>query len=249
MSLKRILGTILASRMGARGRRRGPLGAASLMTGRRRRSSLGGKAGLAALGYMAYKAYQDSQSSTAGSARAGGRGAATQSAGSGGLAGMVQDVVNRVTGGQSTQSSATGGPAAQPSADTSPPADHDLAEEASAAEQMSEETALLLIRAMITAAYSDGALSTAERERIVREIDEAGGDAEDRRILESEIANPKPLDDLLAEVNDQETAEEFYLASCAAIDTETAANRAYLDDLRHRLGLTEEQAAEIEELN
>ena len=66
--------------------------------------------------------------------------------------------------------------------------------------------------------------------------------------MEREIANPKPLDTLLAEVTDQETAEEFYLASRAAVDAETDANRAYLADLRSRLGLSDAQVAEAEEM-
>ena len=82
----------------------------------------------------------------------------------------------------------------------------------------------------------------------MQEVEEAGGDAEDRRIVEREIANPKPLDELLGQVHDQETAEEFYLASRAAIDGETEKNRAYLAELRQRLGLSAEDAAEIEEL-
>lgn len=49
--------------------------------------------------------------------------------------------------------------------------------------------------------------------------------AEDRRIVEREIANPKPFDQLVGQVRDQETADEFYLASRAAIDGETEQNR------------------------
>jgi uncharacterized membrane protein YebE (DUF533 family) len=101
---------------------------------------------------------------------------------------------------------------------------------------------------MIAAAYSDGAMSTEERQKIMREIEEAGADDEDRSVMEREIANPRPLDELLAEVNDEETAEEFYVASRAAVDGETDANRAYLSELRQRLGLSEQQVAEMEEL-
>ncbi len=77
-------------------------------------------------------------------------------------------------------------------------------------------------------------------------ITAAYSDAEDRRTMEREIANPKPLDELLAQVHDEETAQEFYLASRAAIDRETEQNRTYLRTLRERLNLSEE--AEVEEL-
>ena len=235
MSLKRILGTMLATRMAGRGRRRGSLGAAGMLggLGYRRRPRIGGKMGLAALGYMAYRAYQDHQSRTAGRARGG-----SSPSSAGGIGGMVQDLADRITGSASgdTRGAMAGG------------AEEDLRDDERAAESFNDETALLLIRAMITASYSDGAMSTEERQRIMQEIDEAGGGAEDRRTMEREIANPKPLDELLAQVNDGETAEEFYLASRAAVDGETEANRAYLADLRQRLGLSEQQAAEVDEL-
>ena len=223
MSLKRVLGTMLATRMAGRGRRRGSLGSAAMFGGLgRRRRGMGGKLGMAALGYMAYRAYQDHQGRSGGITGGGSRS---------GIGGMIQDVADRITGG-----------GAQPA-----PAS-ELQEEESAAAEFSDETALLLIRAMITAAYSDGALAESERSRIMEEIDQAGADLEDRQIMQREIANPKPLDELLREVHDQETAQEFYLASRAAIDGETEQNRAYLADLRQRLDLSEEDVQEAEEL-
>ena len=213
MSLKRVLGTILASRLAGRGRNRGSMGMASMLTGvrRRRHGSLAGKAGLAALGYMAYQAYQQRQS------LGGGHTSGSGSQSSGGLGAMVRNVVDQVTG-----SPGLGGARDQE------PTEQQLAEDGTAAEAMDVEKALLLIRAMITAAYSNGSLSNHERAHILQEIEEAGADSDDRRKLEAEMAHPKPLDDFLIQVRDQETAEEFYLASCSAVDVETDANRDYL---------------------
>ena len=235
MSLKRILGTMLATRMAGRGRRRGSLGTAAMLGGMgRRRSRLGGKIGVAALGYMAYRAYQDHQTRTGASGRSGTAGG-TAGGSAGGIGGMIQDVADRLTGG--------GSAGVQPDEGSA-----DLRDGERAAEELSDETALLLIRAMITAAYSDGALSQDERGRIMGAIEEAGGSTEDRRTMEREIANPKPLDELLGQVHDEETAQEFYLASRAAIDGETEQNRAYLAELRRRLNLSDEDAAEVEEI-
>lgn len=232
MSLKRILGTMLATRMAGRGHRRGSLGTAALLGGLgRRRRGMGGKLGIAALGYMAYRAYQDHQARQGGGA-AGGRRS--------GIGGIIQDVADRLGGGGTSY----GGSQAKAPAGS----ERELQEQQQAAAEFSDDTALLLIRAMITAAYSDGALSQEERMRIMQEIEEAGADDEDRRIMEREIANPKPLDDLLRQVRDRETAQEFYLASRAAIDGETPQHRAYLSDLRQRLELTDEEASEVEEL-
>lgn len=264
MSMKRILGMMLASRMAGRGRRGGigggglgGLAAAGLLGGRR--GGLGRKAGLASLGYMAYRAYQDHQ------ARAG-SGASQSAAGSGGVSpGAHGDNVGNAASGsglggalggivKSVSDALTGSRAAQ--ADRAPagaPAGTDTSaaftpEDERAAETFSEDTALLLVRAMVAAADADGTISADERARIMAHADEAGADAEDRRALERELANPRPLDELLGQVRDRETAEEFYLASRMAVDGTTEANRAYLGRLRERLGLGEQEAAEIDNL-
>jgi uncharacterized membrane protein YebE (DUF533 family) len=285
MSMKRILGTMLASRMAGRGMRggigRGGIGsgglgglaAAGLLGGRR--GGLGRKAGLAALGYMAYRAYQDhtarSGGSTSGSTSGSSSGFATGSgtqpsaasggsaghaASGGGLSGALGDIVRSVsdalTGQQGSRDDRTPAPAstgAGASADPGASADAGFSpEDEQAAESFSEDTALLLVRAMVTAANADGTISADERARILAQADEAGADAEDRQALERELANPRSLDELLTQVRDRETAEEFYLASRMAVDETTEANRAYLVLLRERLGLGEQDAAEIDSL-
>lgn len=236
MSLKRILGTMLATRLGGRGRRRRGFGTSSMLGGLGSRK-MGGKLGLAALGYMAYQAYQGHQS------RSGATGSAGASSGTSrsGIGGMIQDVADFVSGsGKSDDSRSTEATRGE----TTP----ELVEDERAAAEFSDEKALLLIRAMVTAAYSDGALSQEERTRIMQEIDDADADPEDRQIMEREIADPKPLDDLLMQVNDQETAQEFYLASRAAIDGESALHQEYLSTLRQRLGLSEGEVQQAEEL-
>ncbi|SLN65111.1 Inner membrane protein YebE [Roseivivax jejudonensis] len=245
MSMKRILGTMLATRMAGRGRRRGALGSASalgLLGSRRRigRSGMGSKLGLAALGYMAYQAYQSHQKS---------QGTQTQHAGhtsshgtsGGGLLDKVKDAANEILGGGSaSQASSTA------TAQTAEPDAQDLKASEEAAERFSEDEALLMIRAMITAAYADGSLSQDERARIVQAIDDADATADERATMEREIANPKPLDDLLAQVNDDETAEEFYFASRAAIDGDSEGDRHYLRTLQQRLNLSQEQVDEAD---
>ncbi len=101
---------------------------------------------------------------------------------------------------------------------------------------------------MVAAANADGAISDDERARILREANAAGADATDRQALERELAEPRHLDALLAQVRDQDTAQAFYLASPMAVDGAIPANRIYLDRLRERLGLREGDAAEIDAL-
>lgn len=262
MSMKRILGMMLASRMAGRGMRGrgglaggglGTLAAAGLLGGRR--GGLGRKAGLAALGYMAYRAYQDHQSRTAAGtqgasqdrARAGAAGGSASGSGAaaGGLGDLIGGVMKSVgdaLGGTGTRDETRGG-GASPFAEP-PAAQAFTAEDERAAEALGEDKALLLLRAMITAANADGQITSDERSRILSQAE----DADDRRTLERELAAPRPLEELLGQVRDRETAEEFYLSSRMAVDADTGANRAYLDRLRARLGLAERDAAEIDAL-
>jgi uncharacterized membrane protein YebE (DUF533 family) len=257
MSMKRILGLMLASRMAGRGRRSGigggglggglgGLAAAGMLGGRR--GGLGRKAGLAALGYMAYRAYQDHQAgspdaTTSSGSERGKTGAAGVGAGLGGLlksagealAGSRHEAAQRPRAEEET-------PAGGPSEAAFSPEDQ------RAAETLSEDTALLLLRAMITAANADGEISAEERRRIMAQADKADATPQDRRTLERELDNPRDLDDLLMKVRDERMTEEFYLASRLAVDETTEANRAYLLRLRERLGLGEHEAAEIDEL-
>ncbi|ETX30820.1 tellurite resistance TerB family protein [Roseivivax isoporae] len=248
MSMKRILGTMLATRMAGRGRSKGALGTASalgLLGSRRRvrRGGMGSKLGLAALGYMAYQAYQSHQSSQ-GTASRGTGGSASQGSSGGGLFDKVRDAANEFLGGPASQSPSPASAAS--GAHGGGVDDEDVRAGEAAAERFSEDEALLMIRAMITAAYADGSLSQEERGRIVQAINDADATPDERAMMEREIANPRPLDELLTQVGDEETAEEFYLASRAAIDGDSEGDRRYLQTLRDRLNLSAEQAEEAD---
>lgn len=234
MSLKKVLGLMLASRMAGRGGRRGGLGTAAMLGG-----GMGRKAGLASMAYLAYRAYQDHQS------RSGGNQATGQTAGQttgtpasaqggiGGIGGMIGSVMESLTGQSQPQ------PAAAPTQSQTAPEGED---------RITDAKALLLLQAMVAAAWADNAISTEERSRIIGQLDAAGADESDRRLVEREIAQPQPLDRLLLQVRDRETAEQFYLASRAAIDPNTPENKAYLDTLRARLSLSDAEVQEVEEL-
>ncbi len=245
MSMKRILGTMLASRMLGRGGSRGALGTASALgmltsLGRRRTGGTGSKMGLAALGYIAYQAYQGRQSNQTPqqhSQKPGVRGGNTEGNGDG-LMDKLRDAANDFLG---------GGEAGTADEDHNS-INRNLQEGEAAAERFSEDEALLMIRAMITAAYSDGAMSHEERKRILQAIGSADATAAERQIIEGEIAHPKSLSTLLEMVNDQETAQEFYLASRAALDGSSLADRTYLVTLRNTLGLSPEEAAEADSI-
>lgn len=111
-------------------------------------------------------------------------------------------------------------------------------EERAAPEQaLGDQKALLLIRAMIAAAASDGEITPVERQRILDSLEQAGADDEDRRFLANELASPHPVDGLIRNVKDEETAQQVYLASTMAIDADTPAEQSYLRYLADRLGI------------
>ena len=230
--LQRLLGGMLASGMGGRSRR-GPEFAASPFVGSRS-SGLGGlrnMAGLGALAYLGYKAYQEYQknnpgagSGSAGSARAGAGTTGTASAGTGTAPRPGPSLGERLGDllGMGTEAAPEPEPAA-----------------------LDDAHAMLLIRAMIAAANADGEIAPDERERITAKLDQAGAGAEERAVLERELASPRSVDQIVREVHDQETAEQVYLASRIAMNPDTAAERAYLEFLAARLELPAERRNEL----
>lgn len=238
MSLKNVLGMMLASRMAGRGR--GGFGRGAMLGGL---AGLGGrtgrKAGLAGLAYMAYRAYQDrAQDQTARPTPGSGSGADAADRTGGSLGDRIGSFVDQLTG--TTSGKAT--------TDTATDIGTDDIEGARAADSISEDTALLLLRGMIAAANADGTITQDERSRILQELERAGADDQDRRTMMHELDAPKPLHTLVGQIHDEETALEFYLASRAAVDAESPAHRDYLQNLRRRLDLSEEDLREIDAL-
>jgi uncharacterized membrane protein YebE (DUF533 family) len=254
-NLQNILGTMLATGMGGRSRR-GPTFAAGNTSGGGFRSA----AGLASLGYLAYKAWQERQQNLGPSSgqTPGGTGTGTASGGGifggGGLGSIGESIFGggAASGAGSTPPSPVPPPSSRPSggptlgerlaASLKP---HEQPEAQAAAETMGDQKALLLIRAMIAAANADGQITAVERQRILSKLDEAGADADDRRIVEQELQQPRSLDALLRDVTDPETAEQVYLASEMAIDAGSPAEKSYLQYLAARLNLPDDRVQEM----
>ncbi|HOT83973.1 MAG TPA: DUF533 domain-containing protein, partial [Candidatus Defluviicoccus seviourii] len=104
-------------------------------------------------------------------------------------------------------------------------------------EETAARKALLLIRGMIAAAKADGVIDAEERARIIGKLREAGASAEALAYVEQDMAGPLNVDAIVAEVKDEQTAAELFLASMFAINVDTPAEKAYLTQLADRLGL------------
>lgn len=96
---------------------------------------------------------------------------------------------------------------------------------------------VLLLRAMIAAAYADGSLDDAERERITSHLERAGLSDEERQFLRQELDAPRPLNEIAASAASRADAEQIYAVSLLAVEVDTDAERAYLEELRRALGI------------
>lgn len=113
-------------------------------------------------------------------------------------------------------------------------------------EAATEATALLLVRAMIAAASSDGAIDEEERTAILGGLREAGFDGEANEWLAHEMANPASIEDLVAAASSPEIAAQVYTAARIAINPDTATEKDFLAGLAGALGIDAELAGNID---
>jgi uncharacterized membrane protein YebE (DUF533 family) len=97
--------------------------------------------------------------------------------------------------------------------------------------------AMLMIRAMITAARADGEIDPQERQRILGKLEEAGADPEAQAFVREEMTRPVDVQAIVGAVDSPHTAIEAYAASLFAIDVDTPAEAAYMRQLAQGLGL------------
>lgn len=102
---------------------------------------------------------------------------------------------------------------------------------------LQDSPANLWLRAMIASAMADGRLDQSERARLIERVEASNLPSEERDYLESLIARPDTPDQLAAAVNGPEAAAQVYLAAFVAIDADTPAEAAWLDNLASKLGL------------
>jgi len=105
---------------------------------------------------------------------------------------------------------------------------------------------LRLVRLTISAARADGSLSPEEQEAIVAQARDVGAE----QLVDYEVRNPRPLSDITAGVTAPKAREEMYAMAFAVVradETVTGAERIYLAQLAHALGLDPATTARIEQ--
>lgn len=137
-----------------------------------------------------------------------------------------------------TSASSTGIPAIAP-----PPPQSGFG---SASPAQTPDFALVLIKAMISAARADGQIEAAEQAVILDKVKLSGLGADAEAFLTEELSRPLNLDELIAAAGIEEQKVELYTASRLAIQPDTRAEKGYLELLAGRLGLDDGLVAHIE---
>ncbi len=104
---------------------------------------------------------------------------------------------------------------------------------------------LLIVRAMIAAAASDGHLDAEEQQRVFAEVENLDLTREEKATLFDELRSPLGLSDIVAQVSEPEVAVEVYAASLIAIDETRSEAQAYLGSLALALELPQDLVQSI----
>lgn len=114
--------------------------------------------------------------------------------------------------------------------------------------QTLEREAGLIFQAMINAAKADGQIDKDEVNRIIGRLGEMGIGAEAQGFVIAEMQKAMNTDALVqAAAGRPGLGAQLYAASLLAIEVDTPAERAYLDDLGQRLGLNAETTVALEQ--
>ena len=111
---------------------------------------------------------------------------------------------------------------------------------------VTQEQALLYIRAMIAAASADGRIDAKEQQKIAGGLQQAGLGGEAQQFLEGEMNNPASVEDLAASVASEQDAVQVYTAARIAIDLDNGAEHAFLQQLAAALDIDAKLAAQVD---
>ncbi len=113
-------------------------------------------------------------------------------------------------------------------------------------EALTNETAVLCLRAMVAAAAADGRIDPAEQQKILGGLENAGLDQSAEAFLRQEIERPATAEQLAAEVTSQQQAVQVLTAARLTVDLDSAGEHQFLTELADRLGLESDLTAHID---
>jgi uncharacterized membrane protein YebE (DUF533 family) len=104
---------------------------------------------------------------------------------------------------------------------------------------------LRVVRLAVSAARADGTLLPAERALILSHAREAGVES----IVELELATPRPLSEIVSGIADDQRKRDLYVLAFTIVradESVSGAERVYLAQLAHQLGLDAATVATLE---
>jgi uncharacterized membrane protein YebE (DUF533 family) len=114
------------------------------------------------------------------------------------------------------------------------------------ARAVTNESALLYIRAMIAAAAADGRIDAREQEKIIGGLKQAGIDRQAQEFLANELNNPATTEELAGSASGDAEAVQVFTAARIAIDLDSDEEHDFLVKLASDLGLDNELVAHID---
>lgn len=108
------------------------------------------------------------------------------------------------------------------------------------AQPEAEQSAALMLRAMIQAAKADGDIDEAERAKILETVGD-DADAEDIAFVQAQLNAPVDIESLAADTPDAQKYQ-VYAMSMMSIRVDTAAEKAYMSALADALGIDAQTA-------
>jgi uncharacterized membrane protein YebE (DUF533 family) len=110
-----------------------------------------------------------------------------------------------------------------------------------------EGQAGLIFKAMINAAKADGQIDQDEIQRIIGRLGDAGLDQKTRDFVLAEMNKPMDTEGLVAAAQgNPQLGAQLYAASLLAIEVDSPAERAYLENLAKSLGLVPQAVTNLE---
>jgi len=111
---------------------------------------------------------------------------------------------------------------------------------------VTNESAALLVRAMIAAAAADGRIDEKEQQKILSGLKQAGLAGGAEQFLAHEISNPATVDDLANAVSSPAEGVEVYTAARITVEPDIEEEHEFLVALADRLGIDKNLAAHID---
>lgn len=111
---------------------------------------------------------------------------------------------------------------------------------------VTNESAALLVRAMVAAAAADGRIDAKEQQKILSGLAQAGLSEAAEQFLAREIKNPATVEQLAKAVSSPAEGVQVYTAARIAVEPDTSEEHEFLAALADRLGIDENLAAHID---